>query len=1051
MCKKSIYLVYTALALILAVGTPAGAAVSIEVENFSFELPGVIKQHCWDGERPEGGAIRDVPGWTDGPATSNDSGVETGYTTAAEGSWTGFMMSNDPNVYNLTNFLIGSGDVFELAVNARNNWIATNFKISLYYDDNGRRVTLGTYSAPVTEGLLTDPSTLFILTVSADTVPACYDHQIGIEFDNNTSANSTWVGFDNVQLTLTNPLMRAQNPSPAHKSSYDGTSVTLTWVAGPDLPSADNYHVYISDNWADVNSSVPAADKGLTSTTSYDVSELILGKSYYWRIDTISGENTYRGNIWSFNTISLTAYNPVPDTDSNYVPVDATLTWEAGHGAAKGHVIFFGDNFDDVNNITPRIAGAPPFRVFSRTPADVNWAPAEAGLNLETSKTYYWRVDEVESLAPLTIHKGTVWSFTTVPVVGLGSITREVWENITGTAITDLTGNPNYPDNPSSTDYLPLFDTPRDRADNYGTRVHGWLYVETTGNYTFWLAADDTGELWLNNDMITSNTTAIGFHQWDNAAQSAPIRLEAGNLYYIMALQKEGSERDTLAVAWSTSDDDTTAAIIPGKYLLPFEMYSRVWSYGPNPANNAIDIRIDTNLNWGPGAYADTHDVYFGTNFTDVNDAGTSTAVIYKGRQSETDYIPGTLDYNTTYYWRIDEVNDAHPDKLWKGNVWNFTTGNFLVVDDFEDYNDYEPNRIFDVWADYFVNNTGMTVGHLQAPYAETSIVHSGRAAMYMRYDNDGTVNEGTAYEKSGTLLYSEAERQWNDAQDWTREGVTSLTLWLRGIPASVGSFTLGPPIIMTAGGADIWGTSDEFHFAYKPLSGAGSLTVRVVSLTNTHNWAKAGVMIRETLAADSVHTMVCFNPEGRIEFLQRTATGADSSDAATTALTGISTPVWVRLTRSQNNFTAESSSDGTNWTTVGSVSLPMLLDAYIGLIACSHDANATCRAEFSDLNTTGAVTGDWQSQDIGIESNAAEQLYVELQDDTGKTVVVKHPDPAATTVSTWTQWNIPLTDFSSVNLQAIKKMTIGVGDKANPAPGGSGDLYIDDIRLHRP
>ena len=141
------------------------------------------------------------------------------------------------------------------------------------------------------------------------------------------------------------------------------------------------------------------------------------------------------------------------------------------------------------------------------------------------------------------------------------------------------------------------------------------------------------------------------------------------------------------------------------------------------------------------------------------------------------------------------------------------------------------------------------------------SIVHSGRQSMYMHYDNDGTVNEGTTYEKSGTLLYSEAERQWDTAQDWTAKGVNSLTLWFRGIPASVGSFTAGPPIKMTAAGADIWGTADQFHFAYKQLSGNGSITAKVVSVSNTDAWAKAGVMIRETLASrfctcyDGCHT----------------------------------------------------------------------------------------------------------------------------------------------------------------------------------------------------
>jgi len=1043
------FLLYVIAALIMAAGIPAGAAVSIEVENFSFELPGTVKQHCWDGERPEGGVFADVPGWTDGSLTSNDSGVETGFTTAAEGSYTGFLMGGDPPVYNLTNFLIGSGDVFELKVNARNNWVGTTFKISLYYDDNGTRVPVAAYTAPVTSDLLTSPTTLFSLTFSADTVPTCYDHEIGIELNNVTTASASWVGFDNVQLTLTSPLYRAHNPYPAHKSSYDDTSVTLTWTAGPNVPGVDSYHVYLSDNRADVNSGVPAADKGLIGDTSYNVSELVLGKTYYWRIDTVNGANSYRGNIWNFNTRPSIAYNPFPDTGSKYVPVDTTLTWEAGHGAAMGHVVFFGDNFDDVNNAPIGTSGSVPFRAYLTNPADVDWALEETDITRETEKTYYWRIDEVESTSPLTIHKGTVWSFTTVPIVGLGSITHEVWENITGSTIAELTGNPNYPDNPSFTDYLPLFDTPRDWADNYGTRVHGWLYVETTGDYTFWLATDDTGELWLDNDMIASNTGAIGYHQWDASPQSAPIHLEAGNLYYIMALQKEGSDsdHDTLAVAWSTSDDDTTATIIPGTNLLPFEMYSRVWSFGPNPANGTTDIRIDSNLIWRPGAYADEHNVYFGTDFTDVNDANTSADGIYKGRHSDTTYTPGTLEFNTTYYWRIDGVNDLNPDSPWAGDVWSFTTGNFLVVDDFEDYNDYAPDRIFDVWADYAVNNTGMTVGHLDPPFAERTIVHSGRQAMYMRYDNDGTVNEGTDYEQSGTLTFSETERQWVDPQDWTRESVESLTLWFRGIPASVGSFTIGPPITMTGAGADIWENSDQFHYAYKRLSGVGSITAKVISMTNTHDSAKAGVMIRESLEAGSTHAMVNIQPMNEVQFLRRLETALESE---ADGQDGVSTPVWVRLTRSGNTFTGEYSVDGNTWETLGSATIPMLLDVYIGLIVCSHDANATCTAEFSDVTTTGSVTGEWQSQDIGINSNVAEPLYVTLKDSTGNSVVVTNPDPAATTVNTWTEWNIPFTNLIGVNLQSITELSIGVGSEDNIQPGGAGDLYIDDIRLHR-
>jgi len=124
--------------------------------------------------------------------------------------------------------------------------------------------------------------------------------------------------------------------------------------------------------------------------------------------------------------------------------------------------------------------------------------------------------------------------------------------------------------------------------------------------------------------------------------------------------------------------------------------------------------------------------------------------------------------------------------------------------------------------------------------------------------------------------------------------------------------------------------------------------------------------------------------------------------------------------------------------------------DVYIGLALTSHNVNATCVAEFSDVTTTGTVTGQWQAQDIGIESNVPDQLYVVLADSTNKSAVVKYPDPAATTIATWQQWNIDLAEFSGVNLQSIKKMSIGVGDRANPQRGSSGRLYIDDIRLYR-
>jgi hypothetical protein len=156
-------------------------------------------------------------------------------------------------------------------------------------------------------------------------------------------------------------------------------------------------------------------------------------------------------------------------------------------------------------------------------------------------------------------------------------------------------------------------------------------------------------------------------------------------------------------------------------------------------------------------------------------------------------------------------------------------------------------------------------------------------------------------------------------------------------------------------------------------------------------------------------------------------------------------------VTRSLNKFTGEYSEDGEEWTTLGSLTIPMDVDVYIGLIVCSHDNFATCEAEFSDVTTTGTVTGEWQSQDIGIKSNIPEPMYIVLDDSTGNSAIVKHPDTGISATPSWTEWNIPFDDFAGVNMQAIKKMAIGVGDRANTQPGGAGDLYIDDIRLYLP
>ena len=160
---------------------------------------------------------------------------------------------------------------------------------------------------------------------------------------------------------------------------------------------------------------------------------------------------------------------------------------------------------------------------------------------------------------------------------GLGSIQRSWWTGISGTDVSDLTTDPRFPDSPSGTDSMSSFEAPVNWADNYGTRMHGYVTPDLSGAYTFWISSDDAGELWLSTDSNPANKQLIArvpgwssSRQWTKYAEqrSVVVQLEANQTYYIEALQKEGGGGDNLAVAW-TRPGESDIEIIPGAYLSP--------------------------------------------------------------------------------------------------------------------------------------------------------------------------------------------------------------------------------------------------------------------------------------------------------------------------------------------------------------------------------------------------------------------------------------------------------------------------------------------------
>ena len=210
-----------------------------------------------------------------------------------------------------------------------------------------------------------------------------------------------------------------------------------------------------------------------------------------------------------------------------------------------------------------------------------------------------------------------------------------------------------------------------------------------------------------------------------------------------------------------------------------FETYKgAVWSFttpgavgNPAPANGAADAQTKTVLTWTPADSAVSHDVYFGTDKDAVANAGPASPefMANKAIGSES-HDPGKLDWLSTYHWRVDAVYAA---ETVEGLVWSFTTADFVLVDDFESYNDIDPpdeasKRIFESWIDGFGTTTnGALVGNEMPPYCERAIIHGGAQSMPYTYDNDLKTSEATM-----TLVYP---------RDWTADGVTKLSLWFRG------------------------------------------------------------------------------------------------------------------------------------------------------------------------------------------------------------------------------------------------------------------------------
>jgi regulation of enolase protein 1 (concanavalin A-like superfamily) len=183
------------------------------------------------------------------------------------------------------------------------------------------------------------------------------------------------------------------------------------------------------------------------------------------------------------------------------------------------------------------------------------------------------------------------------------------------------------------------------------------------------------------------------------------------------------------------------------------------------------------------------------------------------------------------------------------------------------------------------------------------------------------------------------------------------------GAVGQVGSATeSGGIFTVSAAGADIWSTADAFHFAYRPLTGDGTIVAEVTSLLGAEAWTKMGVMIRASIQPGSTHAFMMVSVAKGLAFQRRTVAGGVSTHTSGGAGAA---PRWVKLSRAGSTITASASSDGRTWTVVGRDTITMPATVLVGLAATSHDVTRLATGTFANV----AIRPDtgWRSRDIGV------------------------------------------------------------------------------------
>jgi hypothetical protein len=455
---------------------------------------------------------------------------------------------------------------------------------------------------------------------------------------------------------------------------------------------------------------------------------------------------------------------PLPAKEAIDVSRDTDLTWSAGNFAVA-HDVYIDTSWAVVDSATAPVSAGQ---------TDTRFDPD----HLEFGQTYYWRVDEVNAAPDRTVFKGDVWSFTVepkaIPVA-----------NVTATA---SSSNANMgPENTVNGSGL-------DEQDQHSLQSFDmWLASEATPwiQYEFDRAYKlHELHVWNSNQAIESfigfgvkETTieySVDGETWLTLDGPVTLPRAPGQLTY----QGDTIPLGDIMAKYVKLTVVSAHGFTPQAGLAEVRfMAIPVWPRESQPADGAITDSVGVQLGWRSGREAVTHDVYLGTDSTDLALVGTVT-------DNRLDLSSHEMAYATSYFWQVREVNEAEAPTAHDGPIWRFTTPDYGTVDNFDQYDD-NCNSLFFFWEDglgheggagiddcdvrpYDGNGGGSIVGNAQTPFAEKSIVYLGSAqSMPLGYENA----LGDSYASLAL-----------PGQDWTANGVQTLSLAFRGETGNTGT-----------------------------------------------------------------------------------------------------------------------------------------------------------------------------------------------------------------------------------------------------------------------